>query len=130
MPRHHVTLSPCRGFIIVAIAGLRDDDAARLALDDVLALRGETGVTRLMFDTRQTRVALRPALLLARAMAAGRSVTASRIAIVSDDDDDAHARIWRKGLEETGHEALVFTDAADAQAWLLTPADAALVYLS
>lgn len=130
MPRHHVTVSPCRGFIIIAICGQRDEDAAAAALDDVLALRAETGLTRLMFDTRQTRIDLKPERLMARALTAGRSVSPSRIAIMAEHGDDTHARIWRKGLEETGHEALVFTDAAEAQAWLLTQADAPQVFVS
>ena len=130
MPRHHVTLSPRREFIIIAISGPRDDEAAAAALDDVLALRAETGLTRLMFDTRQTCITLKPERLMERALTAGRAVAPSRVAILAEHLDDTHARIWRKGLEETGHEALVFADAAEAQAWLLTRADAPQVFVS
>jgi len=66
---------------------------------------------------------------MARAMDCGEKLERSRVAILAEAMDDTFARVWRKGLVETGHEAIVFTDPAAAEAWLLTEADAPMVYL-
>lgn len=66
---------------------------------------------------------------MGRALECGRRLETSRVALLSEALDDTYARVWRKGLVETGHEAIVFTDAAAAEAWLLTEADAPMVYV-
>ena len=129
MPRHHVTLSPCRGFLIVAVFGLRDEEAARVSIGEVIDLRARSGVDRIFFDARDSRAELTPEYLMGRALACGRRLQTSRVAILAHDAEADYPRIWRKGLEETGHEALVFTSIAVAEAWLLTRADAPQVYV-
>lgn len=129
MGRHHVTLSPDGRFIIVAVSGVRDGAAARVATTEVIAVRAKTGVDRILFDTRDGILLVKPDELVARAIECGRELAMSRIALLSETLDDTYARLWRKGLAETGHQAIVFTDVSAAEAWLLTEADAPMVYL-
>jgi hypothetical protein len=129
MARHHVALSPCGSFIIVAVSGVRDEDAALASTADALALRADSGVDRIFFDTRFSVLPIQPQALMGRALECGRRLERSRVALLTEALDDTYARVWRKGLVETGHEAMVFTDAAAAEAWLLTEADAPMVYV-
>jgi hypothetical protein len=129
MSRHLVTLSPCGNLIIVAVAGVRDDAAARASTAEVLALRDTSRVDRIVFDAREGLMPIKPEALMARAIDSGRRLAPSRIAILSNELDDTYARLWRKGLAETGHDSMVFTDAAAAEAWVLTEADAPMVYV-
>lgn len=115
--------------MIIAVSGLGDDEAARAVMADALALRASSGVERIIFDSRCSEFHLPLESLLARAMACGRELERSRVALICEAMDDPYARLWRKGLVETGHEAMVFTDAAAAEAWLFTSADADMVYL-
>ncbi|MCR9130054.1 MAG: hypothetical protein NXI12_11075 [Alphaproteobacteria bacterium] len=129
MARHHVALSPCGRLIIVAVSGVRDDAAARASTAEALALRTESGVDRILFDTRFSVMPVQPQALMSRAMECGRRLERSRVALLCEALDDTFSRVWRKGLVETGHEAIVFTDAAAAEAWLMTEADAPMVYV-
>jgi hypothetical protein len=129
MARHHVTLSPCGRMIIVAVSGVRDDAAARLSTADAIALRTSSGIERILFDARDCVLPIKPQALMARAIACGEILERSRVAILAEAMDDTYARLWRKGLVETGHDAIVFIDPAAAEAWLLTEADAPMVYL-
>lgn len=130
MPRHLVTLSPDRQFLIVAVSGTRTVEAARESVAEVIALREESGVATILFDTCSAVLEIEPAALMARALSCGRVLAPSRIAILADDDDSTYARVWRKGLNDTGHEALVFTRAGEAEAWLLTLQDAPTLFIS
>lgn len=130
MASHHVTVAPGHDYFIVAVAGVRSDEAARGSSADVLEMSLTTGLDRIIFDTRSAILPIKPAALVARALDFGAKLPRSRIAIVADTCDDTFARLWRKGLAETGHDAIVFTDASAAQAWLLNQADAETVYLT
>ena len=129
MPRHHVTLSPDENTLIVSVAGLRTNAAAEASIAEVIALRESSGVERILFDTCEAITPRPPEALMARALDCGRRLARSRVAILACDAEGGYARLWRKGLVETGHEAMVFTDAASADAWLATRAEAETVYL-
>ena len=130
MPRHHVTLSPDGDCIIIALSGQRTEPAAQAALIDVMALIERTGLDRVLLDARDCRSVQSPERTMARALSAGRRIRKCRVAIIADRVEHAYPRIWRKGLEASGHEAMVFTDVKAAEAWLFTDAEEATVYLS
>lgn len=130
MASHHVSVSPCKDYFIVAVAGVRSDAAACASSADVLEMSLTTGLDRIIFDTRSAILPIKPEALVARALDFGAKLPRSRIAIVANRDDDTYARLWRKGLGDTGHDAIVFTQASAAEAWLLTRHDAETVYLT
>ena len=116
--------------MIVAVAGLRTAEAADACTSATIRLRVASGVERIFFDTCAAVMPVQPASLMARALACGDRLETSRIAILADHDDDTYARIWRKGLADTGHTAIVFTAPAQAQAWLLTNENAETLYMA
>jgi hypothetical protein len=77
-------------------------------------------VSAIFFDARAAIMPISPGALVARALACGRVLEPSRVAILTTDPEDTYARLWRRGLVETGHQAMVFTLAETADAWLST----------
>lgn len=130
MTRHHVTLSPKGDCVIIALSGRRTEQTAQAALVDVMALMERTKLDRVLLDARDCRSVQSPERTMARALSAGRRLRKCKVAVIADSPEHAYPRIWRKGLEETGHEAMVFTDASAAGTWLFNDAEAETLYLS
>lgn len=129
MASHHVAISPRKDCLIISVAGERSDEAARASNADAIEARRTSGIDRVLFDTCSAILPVKPAALVARALDLGAKLPRSRVAILANAEDDTYARLWRKGLAETGHDAIVFTQICAAEAWLHTSEDAEAVYL-
>lgn len=129
MPEHVVSLSSDRDMITVAVQGSRTAEAASEAIGEIIAFRASSGAERILFDTVSAQLPVPPEALMARALDCGERLKTSKVAILAEDEDCTYARLWRKGLADTGHEAIVFTDREAAESWLLTRVEADALYL-
>ncbi|MFC4725170.1 hypothetical protein AB6B38_08505 [Glycocaulis abyssi] len=130
MGRHHISLSPDRSTVIVAVSGARDTSTYSQSTPDFLEFFLSQPARKVLFDTRLAYAALDSGKAMHLAEACGRQMPASRVAIVARELDCAYARVWRRGLSATGHEALVFESVAEADAWLRSEADADTLYVA
>lgn len=129
MPGHIVNLSAERDLITVAVQGPRTADAAHDAIGEAIALRAQSGVERILFNTVSAELPVPPEALMARALDCGERLETSKVAILAQDEDSTYARLWRKGLADTGHESIVFTDMEAAKSWLFIQVEADALYL-
>lgn len=129
MARHLITLGPDESYVIIALAGLRTADNAGSAIGEFLRFYRAHTTGRVLFDLTQSQSALPPETLISVAMQVGRAVSPARVAILTADLDAEQGRLWRRGLDATGHDAMVFDHAGEADAWLRSPAGAERVYI-
>lgn len=130
MGRHHVSLSPDRSIVIVAVAGARDSSTYAEGTPQFLEFFLAQPARKVLFDARIAFAALDSARAIELAEACARQMPPSRVAIVARELECAYARIWRRALAMTGHEALVFRRVAEAEAWLRSEADEDTLYVA
>ena len=124
MGRHHISLSPDRSIVIVAVSGARNHDTYAEGTPQFLKFYLEQPARSILFDAVNAYSATESAAVIEMAEACGRQMPASRVAIVGRDFNCAYARLWRRALCTTGHEAMVFTSVCQAEAWLRTDVNA------
>lgn len=130
MGRHHISLSPDRSIVIVAVSGARDRSTYAQGTSDFLQFFLGQPARKILFDATIAYAALESGKAIELAEACGQEMPPSRVAIVARAMDCAYARIWRRALSATGHEAFVFTSVAEAEAWLRTEADEDTLYVA
>lgn len=130
MSRQHLSLSPDRSIVIVAVAGPRDSSTYAQGSANFLKFFLAQPARKILFDASCAYAALESATAIDLAEACARQMPASRIAIVAREMDCALARIWRRALTATGHEAYLFESVAEAEAWLRTEADEDTLYVA
>ncbi|MGY6661810.1 MAG: hypothetical protein ACXIVO_05770 [Glycocaulis sp.] len=130
MGRHHISLSPDRSIVIIAVSGARDTSTYSQSTPDFLEFFLAQPARKVLFDTRLAHAAIDSSKAMDLAEACGRQMPASRIAIVAREFDCAYARVWRRGLSATGHESFVFESVAEADAWLRSEADEDTLYVA
>lgn len=123
-------LSLVDGVLVMVLGGLRDRRDAETGYGAFRERFDAAGVRRVLFDARLARTACAPQELMGRARRFGAATPACRVAILARTLDQDFARLYRRGLVDTGHEVQIFTDPAEARAWLATMADADAVYLA
>ncbi len=130
MGRHHISLSPDRSIVIVAVSGARNHDTYAEGTPQFLKFYLEQPARSVLFDAVNAYSATESASAIEMAEACGRQMPSSRIAIVGRDLNCAYVRIWRRALCTTGHEAMVFTSVCQAEAWLRTDVNANTLYVA
>lgn len=130
MGRHHISLSPDRSIVIIAVSGARDASTYSQCTPDFLELFLTQPARKVLFDTRLAYAAIESGMAMGLAEACGRQMPASRIAIVARELDCAYARVWRRGLSIAGHEVFVFDSVPEADAWLRSEADDDTLYVA
>jgi hypothetical protein len=130
MGRHHISLSPDRSIVIVAVAGPRNNKTYAEGTPDFLKFYLSQPARNVLFDAANAYSATESSTAFEMAEACARQMPASKVAIVGRALDCAYARIWRRALFSTGHEAMVFTCVAEAEIWLRTDADADTLYVA
>ncbi|GGH05624.1 MAG TPA: hypothetical protein DF715_08820 [Oceanicaulis sp.] len=130
MGRHHISLSPDRSIVIVAVSGARDTSTYAQGTPDFLMRYLAQPARKVLFDARLARAAMESGTAIELAEACGQEMPASRVAIVAREMDCAYARIWRRALASTGHEVFVFEHVGAAEAWLRSEADEDTLYVA
>ncbi len=130
MGRHHISLNPDRSIVIVAVSGERNSETYLTGLPGFLKFYLAQPARRILFDAANAHSAIESSEAIEMAEACGRQMPASRIAIVGRDYSCAYSRLWRRALCQTGHDAMVFTSVAEAEAWLRTDVDADTLYVA
>jgi len=130
MGRHHISLSPDRSIVIVAVSGARNTSTYAQGTPDFLEFYLGQPARKVLFDATIAYAAMESCSAIVLAEACGRQMPASRVAIVARELDCAYARVWRRGLSATGHDAFVFENVAEAEAWLGSEADADTLYVA
>lgn len=130
MGRHHISLSPDRSIVIIAVAGARDDVTFANSTPEFLKFYLGQPSRKILFDVVKAYAGLESVTAIELAESCGRQMPPSRIAITARELDCAYARIWRRALSATGHEAFVFESVAEAEAWLRSDADEQTLYVA
>jgi len=130
MGRQHISLSPDRSIVIVAVSGARDTSTYARGTVDFLTFYLGQPARKIVFDAVGAYAAIESAKGIEMAEECGKRMPASRVAIVAREMDCAYARIWRRALSATGHEAYLFGSVAQAEAWLRTEADDDTLYVA
>lgn len=123
-------LSLVDGVLMMVLGGVRDRAVAEAGYAAFRERFDAAGVRRVLFDTRLARTACPPEELMERARRFGAATPACRVAILASDLDQEFARLYRRGLADTGHEVQVFVSLAEARAWLASPTDSDALYLA
>lgn len=129
MPRHFFTLSPDGALLVISIGGDRNAREAELAIKAFLKFYADHPVRKVVFDLANAHTDISAPELVAEAQKMGRLIEPCQVAIVGRRLDCPFARLWRRGLEATGHEAMVFDHAGEAEAWLRSSDAADTVYV-
>ncbi|GGB66821.1 hypothetical protein [Glycocaulis alkaliphilus] len=130
MGRQHLSLSPDRSIVIVAVAGARDRAAFAEGTASFLNFFLSQPARKVLFDASGAHAALESGIAIELAEACCRQMPACRVAIVAREMDCAFSRIWRRALSITGHEAYLFEDVGAAEAWLRSEADEDTLYVA
>jgi tRNA(Ile)-lysidine synthase TilS/MesJ len=130
MRRQHISLSPDRSIVIVAVSGARDSYTYAHGSIEFLTFYLGQPARKILFDAAGAYAAIESAKGIELAEECGKRMPQSRIAIVAREMDCAYARIWRRALSATGHEAYIFKNVAEAEAWLRTEADEDTLYVA
>lgn len=130
MGRHHISLSPDRSIVIVAVSGERNTHTYAQSTPDFLSFYLSQPARCILFDAVKAYCGIESAAVIEMAEACGQQMPASRIAIVGRDLNCAYSRLWRRALCQTGHDAMVFTSVCQAEAWLRTDVNADTLYVA
>lgn len=130
MGRQHISLSPDRSIVIVAVSGARDSAAFAGGIAKFLEFFLAQPARKVMFDATSAYAALESVTAIELAEACGRQLPACRVAIVAREMDCTFSRVWRRALTATGHEAYLFESVAEAEAWLRSEADEDTLYVA
>lgn len=130
MGRHYISLSPDKGIVIVAVSGERNNSTYAKGTPDFLNFYLAQPARCILFDAVKAHCGVDSATAIEMAETCGRQMPASRVAIVGRDFHCAYSRLWRRALCHTGHDAMVFTSVAQAEAWLRTDVNADTLYVA
>lgn len=117
------------GVLIMVIGGERDQQAGVSGYEAFKVQLEKAGTRRVLMDTRLATNTDEPEWLMDRARTFGAATPACQVAILARDLDGEFARIYRRALADTGHDAQVFAAVAEAEAWLATEHEADRLYL-
>ncbi|MEQ8435193.1 MAG: hypothetical protein RIA71_13235 [Oceanicaulis sp.] len=118
------------GVLIMVVGGERDQQAGRCGYEAFKAHLDKAGTRRILMDTRLATNADEPEWLMDRARTFGAATPPCRVAILARALDGEFARIYRRALVGTGHDAQVFTSVPEANAWLASEFEGARLYLA
>jgi hypothetical protein len=126
---HRILMGP-NNVVIVAVAGLRSPEEAEACGEDFLRFYSEHPTGLVLFDTTLARSTASPERMFHWTFSLARACPTTRAAVIARAPDCAFARLWRRALTEAGHEAAMFRNADEAEAWLLSPVEADTLYVS
>ncbi|MGX6648239.1 hypothetical protein ACWCOP_09895 [Maricaulaceae bacterium MS644] len=118
------------GVLIMVVSGARDQKAGQCGYDAFKAHLERAGTRRILMDTRLATNADQPQWLMDRARTFGAATPPCRVAILARALDGEFARIYRRALADTGHDAQVFTSSSEAEAWLSSEFEGERLYLA
>ncbi|MGJ3232633.1 MAG: hypothetical protein ACFE0P_12645 [Oceanicaulis sp.] len=116
--------------LVMVLGGVRGQAEAECGFAAFKARLDRSGVRNVLFDTRLAKNADKPEQLMMRARTFGAATPPCRVAILARALDGEFARIYRRALADTGHEAQIFTEVSEARAWLSTQVEADSLYLA
>ncbi|MEQ8434679.1 MAG: hypothetical protein RIA71_10600 [Oceanicaulis sp.] len=117
------------GVLVMVVGGVRDRADAICGYAQFREHLDRAATRRVLLDVRLATNAENPQQLVMRAREFGAATPACQVAIFARALDGEFARLYRRGLSETGHEVQVFADIKEAEAWLSAPAEADRLYL-
>jgi hypothetical protein len=118
------------GVLVMVLGGLRDRGAAEAGYAAFRERFDAAGVRCVLFDTRLAQNATRPEELVQRARDFGAATPPCRVAILACSLDQEFARLYRRGLIDSGHDVQIFTAVDQARAWLAAPVESDRLYLA
>jgi hypothetical protein len=127
--RQHITLSPDGRVVIVAVGGARTRQIAEAANAAFLKFYADHPTGLVLFDTSSAHSDAPAEEVVDWATDLCLRVPRLRVAILTRHLDCRYARMWRRALAATGHEATVFDRAGQAVAWLGSPVEGETLYI-
>lgn len=118
------------GVLIMVVGGARDQRAGQCGYEAFKAHLEKAGTRRVLMDTRLATNTDEPEWLMDRARTFGAATPPCQVAILARAMDGEFARVYRRALVGTGHDAQVFTSVAEAEAWLSNESEADRLYLA
>lgn len=117
--------------VVVAIQDFRDFTTAETGFQAFLnILQRFPAYVGVLLDARLHVTEAYPERILEATTHLSAKVPSTKVAVLVDDPESYVAQSYRRGFRDSGHTVDVFTDAGEAEAWLVSDEDSQELYLA